>query len=60
MTDKPKSSSKAKKERTFPIRNFANLFDEFTEANAVFKDKPWSVDDLRDAIDRALIKHYKR
>ena len=55
MTDKPKSTAKKK---SFLIRNFARLFDEFLEAT-VIKNEAVNTE-LREAIDRALIEHYKR
>ena len=59
MTDKPKSSSKTKKERTFPIRNFARLLDEFLTDHPDL-DEGNAVTYLKAAVDEALLEHYKR
>jgi len=46
-----------KRSRSFPIRNFAKLLDEF------LANKPgsgeWTIRDLKDAVDGALLDHYK-
>ncbi len=56
MTDKSKPSTKKK---SFPIRNFARLLDEFLEAHPDL-DEGNAVTYLKAAVDEALLEHYKR
>jgi hypothetical protein len=56
MTDKPKPSTKKK---SFPIRNFARLLDEFINTSGSLDDE-MTIKALREDVDRALIEHYKR
>ncbi len=56
MTDKPKPSTKKK---SFPIRNFARLLDEFIKARPTLDDD-MTIGVLRGDVDAALIEHYKR
>ncbi len=58
MTDKPNPSSKTRKKRVFPIRNFARLLDEFLKASELGGSA--AVETLKDAVDAALLEHYKR
>ncbi len=59
MTDKPKSSSKPKKERAFPILNFANLLDEFLEDHSDLDEGTAAVVALKEAVSDALLEHVK-
>jgi hypothetical protein len=56
MTDKPKPSTKKK---SFPIRNFARLLDEFINSSGTLDDD-MTIKVLREDVDRVLIAHYKR
>lgn len=55
MADDTKTE-KAKRERKFPIRHFSNLLDQFLETETV---DGGGIEDLRDAINAALLEHYK-
>ncbi len=58
MTDKPKPSTKKK---SFPIRNFARLLDEFLEAHPEIENREGNaVTYLKAAVDDAFLEHYKR
>lgn len=61
MTDpkqEPTPKTKAARKRGFPIRQFAKLFDQFTEDAEVADSQ--SVGNLRAEINDALLAHYKQ
>ena len=54
--DSGSTETKATRERRFPIRQFSMLLDKFLTDHPTDGD---SVDDLKEAVDKALLDHYK-
>lgn len=54
--DSGATETKATRERRFPIRQFSMLLDKFLTEHPSDGD---SVDDLKGAVDKALLEHYK-
>ena len=52
--DSGSTETKTTRARKFPIRQFSMLLDKF-----LTEHEPNTVEDLKEAVDKALLEHYK-